>query len=87
MNSQFITTDKIQIAEPLYDLVNNEIIPGTGINQEGFWISLSQIIEKLSDENSQLLNQRTQIQKKIDDLTYTAAQAQAASMTQTKTGF
>ena len=67
MNSQFVSTDKIQIAEPLYDLVNNEIIPGTGIDQEGFWISLSQIIEKLSEENRQLLTQRTQMQSQIDE--------------------
>ena len=65
MNSQFISTDKIQIAKPLYDLVNDEIIPGTGIDQENFWTSLSQIVDKLSNENRQLLDQRTQIQKKI----------------------
>ena len=67
MNSQFISTDKIQIAKPLYDLVNDEIIPGTGVDQENFWTSLSQIVDKLSNENRQLLDQRTQIQKKIDD--------------------
>ena len=67
MNLQFISTDKIQIAKPLYDLVNDEIIPGTGVDQENFWTSLSQIVDKLSNENRQLLDQRTQIQKKIDD--------------------
>ncbi|MFL2746358.1 MAG: malate synthase G [Dehalococcoidia bacterium] len=67
MSSQFISTDKIQIAKPLYDLVNDEIIPGTGVDQENFWTSLSQIVDKLSNENRQLLDQRTQIQKKIDD--------------------
>ena len=67
MTSQFISTDKIQIAKPLYDLVNDEIIPGTGVDQENFWTSLSQIVDKLSNENRQLLDQRTQIQKKIDD--------------------
>jgi len=66
MKSQFITTGNIQIAKPLYDLVNQEIIPGTEINPENFWLSLSTIIEKLSDENRQLLDHRTEIQNKID---------------------
>ena len=36
MKSKFINQGKIKIAKPLYDLVNDEIIPGTGIDPDNF---------------------------------------------------
>ena len=38
MNIEYIEIENIKIAKPLYDLVEQEIIPNTGINTNHFWI-------------------------------------------------
>ena len=39
MNIEYIEIENIKIAKPLYDLVEQEIIPNTGINTNHFWTS------------------------------------------------
>jgi malate synthase len=66
MNNDYIAIENIKISKPLYDLVNQEIIPGTGINIDSFWSSLGAIVKDLEPKNRELLNKRTEIQNKID---------------------
>ena len=66
MNNDYIAIENIKISKPLYDLVNQEIIPGTGINTNNFWASLGAIVKDLEPKNRELLNKRTEIQNKID---------------------
>lgn len=56
----------LQIARPLYDLVKNEIEPGTGIKCEQLWSGFAQIIEDLAPRNRELLAKRDALQEKID---------------------
>nr|VFJ71180.1 MAG: malate synthase [Candidatus Kentron sp. FW] len=56
----------LQIAKPLFDLVVDEIIPGTDIDPDVFWQSLFQIVRDLTPENKVLLEKRDQLQAKID---------------------
>ncbi|NNJ83623.1 MAG: malate synthase G [Gammaproteobacteria bacterium] len=64
--SKYITHGDLQIAKPLFDLVVEEIIPGTGIEADAFWQSFSAIIHDLSPRNRALLEKRDQLQAKID---------------------
>ena len=57
----------LQIAETLYTLVNDEIIPGTGIAAQDFWQSLEEILDDLAPKNRALLAKRDQLQTQIDD--------------------
>jgi len=57
----------LQIAQSLYALVNNEIIPGTGIDANHFWSQLESAFLELAPKNHQLLTKRDQLQEKIDN--------------------
>ncbi len=57
----------LQVAQVLYDLVVNEIIPGTGIKADAFWHSFEQCLLEMGPQNRALLQQRDQLQAQIDD--------------------
>ncbi len=57
----------LRIAKSLYDVVNNEIAPGTGIDPEAFWTALDGIVADLGPRNRALLDKRDALQRKIDD--------------------
>jgi len=61
-----ITKDKLKIDQGLYDLVENDIIPGTGINAEAFWREFQDIIHEFMPRNKELLEIRDEYQEKID---------------------
>jgi malate synthase len=64
-------TDRIEsggllIAKPLYDLVAEEIAPGTGVSPDSFWAALGEIVGELGPRNRELLRRRDALQDKID---------------------
>ena len=61
-----ITRAGLGIARPLYDLVQHEIAPGTGIDPDGFWQSLAGILDDLAPRNRALLARRDAMQGQID---------------------
>jgi len=56
----------LQVAKVLFDFVNNEAIPGTGIAAEKFWAGAEAVINDLAPKNRALLAKRDQIQAQID---------------------
>ena len=56
----------LKIAKPLYDLVKNEIAPGTGIDPDAFWQSYD-LLADLAPRNRELLATRDALQAQIDD--------------------
>ncbi|MDX1559658.1 MAG: malate synthase G, partial [Marinobacter sp.] len=56
----------IQVAKNLYDFVNNEAIPGTGIDADKFWAEFDKIVNELAPRNRELLAKRDAIQEKMD---------------------
>ncbi|MCL6269884.1 malate synthase G [Sansalvadorimonas sp. 2012CJ34-2] len=56
----------LQVASVLFNLVNQEIIPGTGIDYKDFWASFEKIINDLAPVNRELLSRRDEIQLIID---------------------
>ena len=55
-----------KVAEALYNLVEHEVLPGTGIDAEGFWQSMAKIFDEFIPKNQKLLAIRQQFQAKID---------------------
>ncbi len=64
-------TERIQkgglsIAKVLYDLVANEIAPGTGVEPDAFWSAFEEVVSDLAPKNKALLEKRDQLQAQID---------------------
>ena len=55
------------VATPLFELVNNEIAPGTGVEPQDFWSKLAGIVSDLTPRNRELLAQRDSLQARMDD--------------------
>ncbi len=56
----------LQVAKPLYDLVKDEIAPGTGVDPDGLWESFGAIVRELAPRNRALLARRDRLQAQID---------------------
>ena len=67
MKQKYITLGKSKINESLYNFVNNEVAPDTGIDVESFWNQFINSANILAKKNKFLLNKRDEIQKQIDD--------------------
>ena len=61
-----VTAGGLQIDKALYELVGEEIAPGTGIDPDRFWQSLAAIVRDLGPKNRALLAKRDELQAKID---------------------
>ena len=57
----------LQVAKVLYDFVNNEAIPGTGLTAEQFWEGATQVLKDLAPKNRALLEKRDALQAQIDE--------------------
>ena len=56
----------LKVAKVLFDFVNDEAIPGTGVNAEQFWAGAEKIINDLAPKNRTLLARRDSLQASID---------------------
>ncbi|GAB3310572.1 malate synthase G [Haliea atlantica] len=56
----------LQIAAPLFQLLEEEISPGTGVEVATFWQGLEAIVNELAPRNRELLASRDQMQAQID---------------------
>jgi len=64
--TQRVTIGGLQVAQRLFDFINQQALPQTGLNQAQFWTSFEQIINDFSPRNRTLLAKREDIQASID---------------------
>ncbi|MDG2500861.1 MAG: malate synthase G [Porticoccaceae bacterium] len=64
--SEHIERAGLRIAKPIYDLVNDQICPGTGVDVESFWENFAAIIDDFAAKNRELLGKRDDMQAQID---------------------
>ena len=62
-----IQKGKLAIAKELYDFIENEALPGSGLDSEKYWKNFEQVVVDLSPKNKALLAKRDDIQAKIDE--------------------
>ena len=62
-----VKRESLQVARVLDDLLEQEILPGTGIESASFWRDFSSMIEELTPVNQHLLKRRELLQQQIDD--------------------
>ncbi|MDP6313611.1 MAG: hypothetical protein QGF76_04975, partial [Arenicellales bacterium] len=57
----------LAVENGLLDLINNEILPGSGIDQTAFWAGFSSIVDDLSGQNRALLATRQKLEQAINN--------------------
>ncbi|MFK4752577.1 malate synthase G [Oceanobacter antarcticus] len=62
----YVQKGGIQIAQALYDFVNEKAIPGSGVNVDTFWAGFDAVVNDLAPKNRELLVKRDDLQAKID---------------------
>src|SRR5512135_1020020 len=63
----YVQVGGLKVHRSLFDLVRDEIAPGTGIDPDAFWASLGAIVRDLGPKNRQLLERRDALQARIDE--------------------
>ncbi len=61
-----VSVGGLRVARVLYDFVNNEALPGTGIEPDSFWAGADKIVTDLTPKNQDLLARRDELQSQID---------------------
>jgi malate synthase len=61
-----VSVDDIRIDKALYDFVNLDAIPGTGIQDKDFWKGFAALVRTLAPRNAVLLRRRDELQAEID---------------------
>ena len=56
----------LQVATELYRFINDEAIPGTGLEADQFWAGVDQLVHELAPINRELVAKRDVLQEKID---------------------
>lgn len=56
----------LQVAQNLYQLINEQILPGTGVESVDYWREFEHILNDLTPKNQALLEKRDQLQLLID---------------------
>ena len=56
----------LQIDQTLFDFIEGQALPGTGVEADAFWDALSMLAHEFGPKNAALLDTREDIQKKID---------------------
>lgn len=62
-----IDASGLQVAPVLYDFVEKEALPGTGVTSAQFWGGLAAVLKDLAPVNKALLDKRDELQARIDD--------------------
>ena len=61
-----VPVGNLRVAQALYDFVNNEALPGTGIDPDSFWAGVDKVVTDLTPQNQDLLARRDELQAQID---------------------
>ena len=64
--SDKIQVGSLQVSTLLHNFVNQQALPGTGVEPAAFWAGLEKIVNELAPRNRELLAKRDALQAKID---------------------
>ncbi|WP_343599976.1 malate synthase G [Mycobacterium sp.] len=61
-----VSVGTLRVAKVLYDFVNTEALPGTGVDPDSFWAGVDKVVADLTPQNRDLLARRDELQAQID---------------------
>ncbi|AHL73896.1 malate synthase [Stutzerimonas stutzeri] len=62
-----VTLGRLQVAANLHRFVEDEVLPGTGVEAAAFWSGFDQLVHDLAPKNRALLAERDRLQVELDD--------------------
>ena len=62
-----IDRNGLKINSLLVEFIDKEVIPGTNINPDDFWVNFEKAVHELAPINKALIEKREKIQKQIDE--------------------
>jgi malate synthase len=65
-NTERTSIHGLKVATDLYNFVNEQVLPGTGIDSAAFWKGFDAIVAELAPKNAALLAERDRIQLEMD---------------------
>ena len=57
---------RLQVATPLARFIDDEVLPGTGVDPTAFWAGFDAIVHDLAPKNAALLAERDRLQSELD---------------------
>ena len=66
MSEEYLKVSNLSVSKNLYDFINNEALPNSGISSNQFWRGLSSSLDILVPINKKLLDDRRKLQLEID---------------------
>jgi len=54
-----VTTNGLEVGKELYDFIETEALPGTGVESAAFWQGFGALVHDLTPKNRALLDNRT----------------------------
>ena len=67
MTISYQDVNNLKVSDDLLSFVNNELLKGTTISSEKFWLGFDKAAHELTPKNKELIKTREDLQKKIDD--------------------
>ncbi|MFP5112098.1 malate synthase G [Bacillaceae bacterium C204] len=64
--SNYVKIGNLQVADVLYHFINENALPGTGLDGEQFWTDFESLFDDLTPINNQLLARRDNIQHQLN---------------------
>ncbi|MBU9722583.1 MULTISPECIES: malate synthase G [Bacillaceae] len=65
--SNYVSIGKIQVAEVLYNFINKEALPESGVSETSFWKDYEKLLHDFMPKNKALLGKRETLQQEIKE--------------------
>lgn len=67
MVTNYVQVGNLQVAEVLFQFINEQVLPNSGVEQTAFWDGFDKLVHELAPENKALLAQRDALQVQINE--------------------
>ncbi|MEK4533695.1 MULTISPECIES: malate synthase G [Solibacillus] len=67
MVTNYVQVGNLQVTEVLFQFINEQVLPNSGVEQTAFWDGFDKLVHELAPENKALLAQRDALQVQINE--------------------
>ena len=63
----YVPVNQLSVSADLFQLIEEKMLPGSGVSPEDFWRGLSSLVQEFAPRNQRLLERREELQAQVDD--------------------